>query len=55
MLYTLYYNSNSEKQNHKSPEKLWPLSTDEKQIEITEEEMYERNKNIENYFLNRKP
>ena len=50
MLYALYYNSNSEESKRKSPEKLWPLSIDEKEIEISEEDMYERNKRLIEYF-----
>lgn len=34
----------------KSPSQLWPLSIDDKGLQLSEEEMYERNKRITEWF-----
>jgi len=53
-LYSLYYNSNVKENERKSPEKLWPLSTDAKEVELEPEQMYERNKRLIEQFNKRK-
>lgn len=49
-LFTLQYNMNVTEGHRKTPQQLWPLSIDEKQDNLTVDEMFARNKRIIEQF-----